>query len=437
MNTFLPTGMHEKTIKLGLVLSMFFGLSTQTQAEVVPLDRIAAIVEDDVIMESELNQRIANIRVQMQATGVNSPPNQLLTKQVLDQMIVENLQLQMGDRAGVRVGDLRLNQEVSKIARQNGMNLTEFRAALEEDGTSYLETREQIRQGIVMQQVREQMVMTRVQLSEQELINFLNSDTGKEQTATEYRLAHILLPVSSTNTDSEIESIKRAANDLYEEAKNGQDFQQLAAGRSKGQNALRGGDLGWRKVAQLPSIFVDTVLQMELGDVAQPIKSPSGYHVIKLVNVRGSDIRIVNQTKVRHILIKPSEIRSDQEALDLATRVYERLKNGEDFEKLSRIFSEDTGSALQGGDLGWVAPGELVPAFEKSMNETAIEDYSEPFKSPFGWHVLQVNGRRQDDQSEEYRRAKAANFLGKRKYDEELARWLQEIKDEAFIEVKI
>ena len=296
--------------------------------------------------------------------------------------------------------------------------------------------REDIRNEISIMRVQQGKVMRRIQISDQELDNFLNSEEGRFLTSPDVNVGQILLSVPTGASNDEIDSIMERTKDLLEQINNGTDFRQLAIANSADQSALQGGDLGWRKMAQLPGVFIDAVEQLELGEVSEPIRSAAGFHLLKLYERRGGGERLVEQHFARHILIKPNQIRDEQATISQLNELRDRALAGEDFGDLSKEFSEDPGSALKRGELGWSTPGMFVPEFEDTMNSIALNEISEPFSSQFGWHILQVTERRNEDFSSTILRNNAANMLRQRKYEEELQVWLQEIRDEAFIEIK-
>lgn len=420
-----------RPLMLGALLA-----SSVVHAEVVPLDRVVAIVDNDVVMQSQLDQRLREVRATIQKRGAPLPPEHVLTQQVLERLIIENIQLQIGDRSGVRITDEELNQAMGTIAQRNNMSLDQFRAALAHDGLSYDEAREQVRREMIISRVRQRRVAERIQVSEQEVQNFLASDLGKIQLSEEYRLANILIPVPDSASPETVQAAARQAQEMYQQLKQGADFGQLAVSRSAGDNALEGGEIGWRKAAQLPSPFDSMVGSLAVGDVTEPVRTPGGFIILKLEEKRGGSKMLRDEVHVRHILLKPSEIRSDEETQRLAEKLYERIQAGESFSDLAKKYSEDPGSKLNGGDLNWVDPESLVPEFRDVMNNAPQGQVTKPFRSPFGWHVLEVLGRRATDSSDKFREQQAAQTLRARKYDEELQAWLRQIRDEAYVEIK-
>lgn len=413
-------------------------LCATAHAEVRPLDRVVAIVDNDVIMHSQLQQRLDEVRQNLARRGGALPPGDALAAQVLERLIVENLQLQLGERSGIRIGDEELNQALATIAQRNNLSLEQFRAALVRDGLSYEDAREQVRRELVISRVRQRRVAERVQVSEQEVQNFLASDLGKLQLGEEYRLANILVPLAEGASPADIQRAEQRARDLYAQLQRGADFARLAVANSASENALDGGEIGWRKAAQLPPPFDAMLGQMRVGEVSEPLRTPPGFILLKLLDKRGGEQGVVREeVRVRHILLKPSEIRSDAETRELAARLYQRLRDGEDFATLAKSFSEDPGSALNGGELNWIDPNALVPEFREVMAASRIGELSQPFRSPFGWHVLEVLDRRSSDASGEAREQQALNLLRNRKYEEELQNWLRQIRDEAYVETRL
>ena len=406
-------------------------------AKVVPLDRVVAIVDNDVIMESELNDRLQTVRRQIQERNTALPPEHVLKQQVLERLIIEDLQLQIADRAGSRIDDTSLNDAIRNIAARNGMSLEQFRAALSQDGLSYTDAREQIRREMLINRVRQRKVMERVHVTDREVENYRKSEEGRQQLAIEYRLAHILVSLPEGATPDQIAKARTKAEGIYDQLKNGADFAQTAMSQSQSQNALEGGDIGWRKADQLPTLFAEVAVDLKKGQVSRPIRSPSGFHIIKLTDTRGNEQTLQEQVKARHILIKPNEVRSDLEAQELARSLYNRLEQGADFAELAKAYSDDTGSALNGGELGWANPDDMVPAFRDQMRTAPMNVVSKPFKSRFGWHILEVEGKRKEDISDKVRTAQIREILGQRKFQEELQVWLRELRDQAYVEIKL
>jgi peptidyl-prolyl cis-trans isomerase SurA len=398
-----------------------------------PLDQVIAIVDDDVVLSSELADRIRQVIANIEKSGKEAPPVEEIQRQVLDQLILESIQLQKAYQVGVRISDAQLNESLLRIAQQNGLNLEQFKMALERDGISYNATREQIRTEMMLQRVQQGSVNQQIQTSDQEISNFLASEEGQVMTAPEYRMLHTLIPIGSNANAAEIEQAKNLADSLYQRIQQGEDYQQVIA--SGKQYGLEINDLGWRKEVDLPSLVAGLSSTIDSGETAPPVKSASGFHLVKLMEARGKG-QLVPQTKARHILLKTSAIRDEAATEAEINKLRERIQNGADFAELARKHSEDIGSAVEGGDLGWTSPGQLVGAFQTNMDTTAIDAVSPAFRSEFGWHILQVLDRRDKDVSDDIRRRIAGNYIHQRKYNDELQTWLQKIRDEAYVDLK-
>ncbi|MBP0048820.1 peptidylprolyl isomerase [Marinobacterium sp. AK62] len=406
------------------------------QAEV--LDRIAAVVNEDIVLESELEQRMDLVRQQVAARdSTRLPPEDVLRQQVLDRLILENIQMQIAERQGMRISDSQLNQAISRIAAQNGMTLPQFRDALIAEGQDYAQAREQIRREMLLTQVQQSSVNRRISVSEQEVQNFLESEMGQQQVQAEYRLRNILLALPEGATPAMIQKAEAEALALREQLEQGADFAELAIAESNAPNALQGGELGWRKETELPEALARAISKLGPGEISDPIKTPGGFHLLKVEDKRGGKVQLVEQTQVRHILLKPNEIRSESQTRRLIDDLYQRLQEGQPFDELARRYSDDAASGSQGGDLGWTQNGQMVPEFEQVMNNTPEGSISRPFESRFGWHILQVQDRRTQDLGEEMLESQARNSIRQRKFNEELSNWLREIRSQAYIERKI
>jgi peptidyl-prolyl cis-trans isomerase SurA len=426
------------SIKKKIALTLLgFLVSTNTYTKIELIDRVVAVVDSGVIMESQLNSRVEEILIRLKNDKAELPPLNLLEEQVLDRLIIEEIQLQLADRAGIKISDSELNQTLSRVSSQNNLSLEEFRLKLEAEGTSYKSFRDTIKKELIIQRVQRGKVGAKIDISEQELENFINSEEGRTQLAEQYNVQHILLSVKSGLSEIEIEAIENEAVSLLERLENGESFEKLAASYSAGQKALEGGFLGWRTSAELPSLFAEVVSGLTVGEVAQPVRSGAGFHILKLTDKRGNTVKFLDQTLARHILVQPSEIRTENQAEVLINDIYKRLKEGEDFKQLARQFSEDPGSKMDGGELGWSNPGDYDPAFEMTLNATEIGQLSEPVKSSFGWHIIEVMDRRNEDVSQEEQKNRAYQIIFKRKFDQELQSTLIELRAEAYVDIKL
>jgi peptidyl-prolyl cis-trans isomerase SurA len=401
------------------------------------LNQIVAVVNDDVILRSELDTAIKEVSAQLKEKGTPLPTQAVLEKQVLEKLILERLQLQLAESNGIKIDDITLNNKMQEIAKENGVSLTDFRAVLEREGFNYADFREDIRHQLTIAQLRQQMVGSRISISEQEVDNLLASLEANQLGNIQYHLAHILIATPEAASEDQIQKARQRAENIVAKLRAGADFTQTAIAESDAPTALEGGDLGWRSAGQLPSLFVDPVKEMHPGDIHDPIRSPSGFHIIKLIAQRGDERHIIKQTHVRHILLKTDAVHTNEAVKARMDQLEIRLRGGEDFATLAKANSQDTLSAAKGGDLGWVNPGDLVPKFEEVMDNTPTGQISQPFETKFGWHILQVLDRREHDSTEEYKRSQARQLLRKRKGDEELFLWLRRLRDEAYVEYRL
>lgn len=426
--------MNIKTLLHIAGLAIVLAANSSANAATEILDQVVAIVDDDIIMASELRQRMAVVTKSLESRGVDMPPEDALVRETLDRLILENIQMQIARRVGVRISDAQLTAAVSRIAGKNRMSIEEFRARLEADGQSYKEMRNDIRREMILQRVQSGNVNQMVQISQQEIDNFLATDEGQQLTQPEFRIVHALLPLSPDADEASVTSANNYIDKMLARVRAGEPFDVVIAS-SKGPYTFSGGDLGWRKAGDLPSLFADIAPTLAIGEAAEPIRSDSGFHLVYLQDMKGG-VQMASQTEVRHILVKPSEIMTDEQARQLTANLRARIIAGEEFGDLAKEYSEDIGTAQEGGHLGWSSPGQMVPEFEKTMAETEIGTVSEPVHSQFGWHILEVTGRRDKDMTELAIRSKANEYLHGRKYQEELDAWLRKIRDEAFVDIK-
>ena len=422
----------------GFVALLLSVLPLLAQSATTIIDRIAIVVDEDVIMQSELEERFEAVRSQISSQkNARMPSDDVLKKQIEEQMIIESLQLQRAERAGIRISDEEINNTLAQIAKENNLSLNEFKEALTVDGISWSGMRSRVSRELKINRLQQGTMRRRIQVSEQEIKNFLSSELGSNLTADQYRLGHILIPIPENPSNNDLKTASSQANSIFAKIEEGDDFRALALEFSSGQNSLEGGDLGWRKAAQLPTIFSDLVDNMGIGETRSPIRSGRGFHILKLFNKRGASTEgKIAQTRVRHVLVQPNEIRSENEANDLALSLRTEVIEGRDFEEIAKLYSDDPGSALSGGDLGWSRKGIFVPEFEKIMADSEINELSSVFKTVHGYHFLEVTGRRIEDFSKRYRMSQAENFLRNQRFDQELSNWLREIREDAFIESK-
>jgi peptidyl-prolyl cis-trans isomerase SurA len=404
----------------------------------VLLDRVVAVVNNEVITKRELDDRITLVVTQLRGQKVQLPPPDVLEKQVLERMITDRAQLQFARDSGVKVDDLTLDRAIGRIAEQNRMSVPEFRAAVERDGIAYERFREDLRNEIALSRLREREVDQRIQVSDTEIDVLLEEQKNEPVQNVEFNLRHILVRVPEQASPDQIERQRARASEAREQAVAGKEFAQLAVAFSDAPDALTGGSLGWRQRDRLPELFTVELDKMKVGDISPVLRSPAGFHVLKLEDQRGQSgaAQQVDQAKVRHILVRVSESVSDTEARRKVTLLRERIGGGADFAELARLNSDDP-SAARGGDLGWIYPGDTVPEFERAMNGLKIGELSEPVRSPFGWHLIQVTERRQGNVAPDRQRAQARRTLAERKADEAYQEWLRQLRDRTFVEYRL
>ena len=417
------------TLLIGPVL---IGLAP-VRADVVELDHIVVVVNDDVITQKMLDNRFSDFLQQMKVNNIPRKDLKALRKQVLERMIRDKIQLQKARQLGIQIDDLMLNRMLDRLAKTNNMTLEEFRQAIEREGISYKRFREQTHDELVIKQLQQRLVASKINISDQEIQQYIEQNESRDNTSTSYHLRHILIPIPEESTPDDLQKAEKLSNEIYRKIQAGSHFEDMAVKYSSGRNALNGGDLGERKANELPALFLDAVKDLEAGETAKPVRSASGFHILQMVSSSNSK-KMVKQTHARHILIRTSSEMTDEKARETLLDLKKRIESGEKFADLAGEFSEDPGSKTAGGDLGWAGPGDFVPAFENVMNQLEDGQLSEPFKSQFGWHLLQVLERRDHDQSKANKENAARKAIQKRKIDEELRLWLRRIRDEAYVE---
>nr|WP_294838055.1 peptidylprolyl isomerase [uncultured Methylotenera sp.] len=423
--------------KISLFIALSFSQFNTQAADVTKMDRIVAIVDQTVITEQELDSRIVSLSAQLKKQGTELPEASILRKQILERLISDALQLQYAAQTGIKVDDVQLDKTIERIAEQNKMTTREFYDALNQDGISVRKFRSDIRNEITIARLREREVESRVNVSESEIDNYLTTQASSSQNQDEYEISHILIRVPEDAATEDVQKAKAKVDEIFAALAAGTSFAKVSASFSDAPNALEGGNIGWKQGAQMPALFLDALKAMQKGEVSTALRSPNGFHILKLTDKRGgSSPLIIEQTHARHILIKLSEVMSEKDAKTKMNGIKERLDNGEKFEVLARQFSED-GTASNGGDLGWVNPGDTVPQFEKAMNSLQPNEISEPVLSPFGWHVIQVLERKKQDMSKEAARLKARQEIRARKADEAYQDWIRELRDRAFVELRL
>lgn len=419
-----------------MIKYLLVGVLLANSVWAAPLDRIVAVVNNEIVLDSELVEMEQTVRQQLRQRNAAIPSSDVLRRQVLERLIMQKLQIQRAEMAGIRVADDALNAAIRQIAENNNLTLRQFRDALESDGYDFAEFRETIREEMIINRLRKSEVEDSIVVSEREVDNFLATQNLQGESEQAYRLQHILVGVPDAPSPEQVQAAEQKLAEIQDLLNQGGDFSEVAAGYSDGQNALEGGELGWRKQAELPTLFASVVPNLAVGEVSEVIRSGSGFHLVKLVEKRSEETHLVKQTKARHILIKTNELVTDEAAENRLRQLRERIMNGEDFAELARAHSEDTGSAIEGGSLGWASPGVMVPEFEEVMNSLAEGEISDVFQSRYGWHLLQVEERREQNMADEFNRNKAREQLKQRKIEEELESWLRAMRDEAYIEYR-
>ncbi len=415
-----------------LVLSFTF-FSSISHAALKPLDHIVVVVNEDVITDTTLKNRIEDFRKQLELSQLSRIEPETLKKQVLERMIRDMIQIQQAKQFGITVDDLTLNRMLEQLAASNKMTLNNFRKTIEKEGLNYTRFREQTRDDIIIKQLQQRIIASKISVSDQEVQQHIEQNESSDSSKITYHLRHILIATPESATPDEIKKAKLKADSVYKQIADGSKFEDLAIKESSGRNALKGGDLGKRKANELPELFVDAIKNLSTGETSKPVKSASGFHLLQVVS-SSSDQLLVKQTHTRHILLRTNDKVSDEQARKTLTDIRKKIKQGKSFAELASQHSEDPGSKIKGGDLGWVGPGDFVPAFENVANSLSIGQISEPFKTPFGWHILEVLERRDHDQTKTNKETQARNAIQKRKADEELRLWLRRIRDEAYVE---
>lgn len=419
-----------------LLAGLFCLVPLRWAAAVEELDSIVAVVNEDVVVQSELTREINQAIPQLQQQGTPVPPPDQLRKQVLDRLIMKRIQQQRAKQLGITVDEATLTAAIQAIAKRNGLSVEELKASLETGHVRFDDFREDTRQQILAGRLQNQEVMSGIQITDQEIERFLQREKGKLIPREQVRLQHILVALPDEPTAAQISQAESKAKQMVAKLRAGADFAAVAAASSEGRTALQGGDLGWFEMAAVPSLVADRAQKMALGEITDPIRSPSGFNILRLAEIKGGLPGNVTQSKTRHILIRTNELVSDSDAKTRLNQLRMRIIGGDDFATLARANSDDTGSALKGGELGWVNPGDTVPEFEEVMNKLNPKEISEPFHSSFGWHILQVEERRSQDTADEVLRHKAREAIQRRKVEEAADVWLKRLRDESFVDLR-
>jgi peptidyl-prolyl cis-trans isomerase SurA len=435
MNAIRPT-------LLILLLTFAAGAFAQTRelsTSGEPLDRIAAVVNEGVVLSSQLDQQTEEISARLRQQNTELPPRNVLRKQILERLVMEEVQMQRANKLGIQISDEMLNGALDNIARQNNVNFADLPRMLESQGIDYHDYRDEIRRQMTLQMLRQRDVISRINISPREMDQAMARAKNSPNLNSEYNISHILVSVPVTATPEQIEAREKRMQEAYGKAKAGEDFAQLALTYSDSSTNIEGGSLGWRKGSQLPSIVADQIAKMKAGDLSQPIRTPSGFHLFRLNDIRGgSQQAVVSQVHVRHILLTTNELEDDQTVEHKLNDIRNRVLNGgEDFAAIAAVTSKDPGSAADGGDMGWAGPGTFVPEFEKEVDALKENEISKPFKTRFGWHIVQLLGRRVHDITEDKERQQVYAQLRESKAEEETELWLRRLRDEAFVEYRM
>jgi peptidyl-prolyl cis-trans isomerase SurA len=404
------------------------------------LDRIAAVVNDGVVLVSQLDAQTDEVIQRLRAQRTELPPRNVLRKQVLERLVMEEIQMQRADRLGIEVSEEMLNGALDDVARRNNIQFSDLPEALARQGVDYRDFRDEIRKQLKLQLLRQRDVIARINISPRELDQFKARQANAPDQNAEYNISHILISVPVTASPEQIETREQRAREVYDKAKAGEDFAQLAVTYSESSTNIEGGSLGWRKGPQLPSIIADRISQMKAGEVAEPIRTPSGFHIFRLNETRGGvgGAAVISQVHARHILLRTNELEDDQTVEQKLNTIRDRILNGgEDFAAIAAVTSQDPGSAADGGDLGWTGPGSFVPEFEKQLQSLGENEISKPFKTQYGWHIVQLLGRRDHDATEDRKTQQAYAQLREAKAEEETELWLRRLRDEAFVEYRM
>lgn len=415
-----------------------FAQTRELTSSGVPLDRVVAVVNEGIVLQSQLDTQTLLITDRLRGQGTQLPSPDVIRQQVLERLVLQEIQVQRASRLGVQVPDEMLNEALRDVAKRNNIPFEQMPLALEAQGIDYAAYRDEMRREIMLSLLRQRDVFPRIYVSPRELDQALEREAGQSDANTEYDVSHVLLSLPESATSDQMAKVEELARDIHRRAAGGEDFGQLALAYSQAQSALERGKLGWRQMSQLPQFIGELVTGMSPGDVSEPVRTPTGFHLIRLDETRGGESGpvMIEQIHARHILMRPNEVQDDATTRQRLTALRDRILAGEDFAALASVTSEDPGSASRGGDLGWNSPGTFDPEFENALATLGQDEISEPFRSQFGWHIVQLLGRRTHDQSDELRRQRVLTALRESKVDEETELWLRRLRDEAYVEIR-
>lgn len=433
-----------RSTKLSLPLVLGLALPQLAPAQNLDLsdsgelvDGIAAVVNDGVVLLSELDEQTTLIVQRLREENTQLPPRNVLIPQILERLVMNEIQLQRASQGGITVPDAMLNRALADIARRNNTTLSGLPDLLAQDGVDYNAYRKEMRQQLILDQLRQREVVSRIGVTPRELDDYLDRARDAADESNRYKISHILISVPSVTSQQDIDAAAATVNDLYAQLQNGGDFAALALANSDAQTALEGGSMGWRDGAALPTLFADVVPELEVGQVSEPIRSPSGFHLVRLDGIEGNEPVLQDQVRARHILMETNEIMDDSVVQQRLSEIRQGILDGDDFAAIAKAVSDDPGSAIEGGDLGWTDPGVYVPEFQEALASVGPDEISEPFKSPFGWHVVQVLDRRVHDVTDDVARQRAIMAIRESKMAEESELWMRQMRDEAFVEFRL
>jgi peptidyl-prolyl cis-trans isomerase SurA len=440
MPTLIRTPAYAPTLLLllGLAAGLAHAQTRDLATRGVSLDRVAAVVNDGVVLTSELDDETPLVSDRLKQQKLELPPENILRQQVLERLIVQEIEMQRAGRAGIKISDEQLNSALLEVAQRNNMTLTQLPDALAQQGVDYPQYREAIRKELTLTLLRQRDVLQHIGVTAREIDQYLDRESKHPAEGSEYNISHILIAVPENATPAQLDQAQKRAQDVYQRAKAGEDFARLAVSYSNSQTALDGGSLGWRKGSELPTFLATLVLTLKPGQVSEPLRVPTGFHIVKVNDVRGAEQKVIlDQVHARHILMRTNELQDDATVRGKLEQIRTRIVKGEDFAGLAKTASEDPGSASDGGDLGWTAAGTFAPEFEKQLDALQDNQISEPFKTQYGWHIVQLLGKRRVDSTNDLKRKHAAESIRNSKADEATELWLRQMRDEAFVEIKL
>jgi peptidyl-prolyl cis-trans isomerase SurA len=432
------------TLSAPLLLLAAFGLSTQAPAQTREiqgqgdlLDRVAAVVNDGVVLESDVDDQLAALKERLRGQGQQAPPDPVMRQQLIERLIVQEVEMQHADHAGLKVSDETLNNALTEVAQRNGITLQQLPEALNAQGIDYAGYRDSMRRELTLRLVQQRDVVQRIVITPREIDQYLERQAHHPSANGEYNVSHILIAVPQEATTAQLEAAQKKADDVYQHAKAGEDFAKLAIANSNSQTALDGGELGWRKGTELPTVLADTVLALKPGEVSAPIRAATGFHIVRLNEVRNQQQAVVvEQVHARHILMRTNELQDDATVKQKLDTIRKEILGGQDFAAIAQVRSQDVGSAADGGDLDWATSDSYAPEFAKVLDGLKDNEISEPFHSQYGWHIVQLLGRRKFDNTKELQRKEAADQIRASKVDEETELWLRRLRDDAYVDLK-